>query len=144
MTVDQFITELLAAAKQVEIQEPQIPEGLQELLIVRPPHPVFDADASPKTQELRIVFDALSKKWCRETRHTSSISKMITHPAYLRIIGMGRDVLPLLFNELRERPDHWLVALNAIIGEDPASEESTFEQAVEAWLAWGRGKGYLK
>ena len=69
---------------------------------------------------------------------------MITHPAYRRITGMGREVLPLLFRELKERPDHWLVALNAITGEDPAPAESSFNEAVDAWLAWGAQKRYLR
>ncbi len=52
-------------------------------------------------------------------------------------------VLPFLFKELEERPDHWLVALNAITGTDPAPPGSTFEAAVEAWLRWGRQHGFL-
>lgn len=64
-------------------------------------------------------------------------------PCYLRIIGMGRRVLPLLLKELEENKDHWLVALNAITGQDPAPNGSTFDEAVVAWLAWGRTHGYL-
>ena len=69
---------------------------------------------------------------------------MTSHPSYLRIIGMGREVLPLLFQELSDHPDHWLVALNAITGEDPAPMGSTFNEAVETWLAWAKERGYLK
>jgi hypothetical protein len=68
---------------------------------------------------------------------------MTAHPSYRRIMGMGREALPLLLRELSERPDHWLVALNAITGEDPAPEGGTFTEAVHAWLAWGAEKGYL-
>ena len=57
---------------------------------------------------------------------------------------MGREALPLILQELKERPDHWLVALNAITGEDPAPAEGTFNDAVDAWLAWGAEKGYLQ
>ena len=56
---------------------------------------------------------------------------------------MGRGALPLLFKELEQRPDHWLVALNAITGQDPAPIDSTFDRAVAAWLDWGRKHGYL-
>lgn len=98
-----------------------------------------------------IVEDALERsfreqagRWRTETRHWSSILKMIAHPAYLRIIGMGPAVLPLLLRELQNSSDHWLIALNAITGEDPASPDSTFAEAVEAWLSWGRNEGYLK
>jgi type I restriction-modification system DNA methylase subunit len=89
-------------------------------------------------------FHSLVKKWRKDTQHLSSVAKMTQHPAYRRIIGMGFDVLPYLFAELRRHPDHWLVALNAITGEDPVPSTSTFEQAVKAWLTWGKEKGYLK
>lgn len=55
--------------------------------------------------------------------------------------GSGRLAAP--FRELEERPDHWLVALNAITGVDPAPVGSNFEEAVNAWLDWGRRQGYL-
>ncbi len=89
-------------------------------------------------------FRTLVKQWRRDTRHISSLAKMASHPAYRRIMGMGRDVLPLLLNELRQHPDHWLIALNAITGEDPAPQGATFDEAVSAWLSWGREKGLLK
>lgn len=104
--------------------------------------PVGSSPLPPPGMELE--FSALVKKWRKETQHTSSMTKTIAHPAYRRIMGMGRDVLPLLFRELKERPDHWLVALNAITGEDPAPAESSFNEAVDAWLAWGAQKGYLR
>lgn len=92
---------------------------------------------------VEVEFMAHAEKWRKETRHTSSLTKMIAHQSYRRIMGMGREILPVLFKELRERPDHWLVALNAITGEDPAPKGSTFEEAVESWLVWGRERGYL-
>ena len=51
------------------------------------------------------------------TGHTAylvSYKDVVAHPSYLRILGVGQGVLPLLSRELEERPDHWLVALNAI------------------------------
>jgi|HubBroStandDraft_4_1064222.scaffolds.fasta_scaffold1008091_1 hypothetical protein len=71
-------------------------------------------------------FREHAERWKKETAHLSSITKMISHPSYLRIIGFGREGLPLILRELRERPDHWLVALNAITGEDPAPDQATF------------------
>ena len=106
-----------------------------------------DYDFSPKLSSppspLEIEFRKLVDKWRKGTQHTSSIKKMIEHPSYKRIIEMGCDVLPLLFRELNAHRDHWIVALNAITGEDPVPEDSNFTAAVEAWLAWGREKGYL-
>jgi hypothetical protein len=75
--------------------------------------------------------------WIEETGHLSSITKAMMHPSYLRIIGMGRDVLPLLLSELKSSPEHWFVALNAITGEDPVPDGASFGEAVSAWINWG-------
>jgi len=104
----------------------------------------WSAVRKPESQDkLWSEFKNQADQWRRDTLHTSSLTKMVMHPSYLRIIGMGRSVLPLLFKELQERPDHWLVALNAITGQDPAPSDGTFDEAVAAWLDWGRTHGYL-
>jgi len=118
-------------ANDLLVNFPQI-----ERIVGQAPEEEFD--------NLQNEFHSLVKKWRKDTQHFSSVTKMVRHPAYRRIIDMGIDVLPCLFNELNRHPDHWLVALNAITGEDPAAENSTFDEAVQAWLAWGRGKGYLQ
>ena len=102
---------------------------------------LFLRDESPETT-VDQLFQELVERWKRDTMHSSSVTRMVVHPAYLRIIGLGPDALPLLLRELRERPDHWLVALNAITGTDPAPEGASFNQAVAAWLEWGEREGY--
>jgi len=66
------------------------------------------------------------------------------HPAYQRIIGMGRSALPLIFDELSQRPGPWSWALRAITGEDPVPLEQagSAKAAREAWLGWARRFGY--
>lgn len=106
---------------------------------------LLDNDSECSVDEAtELAFMENVEIWRRQTRHMSSVAKMVNHPAYRKIMTMGKPVLPLLMAELRDRPDHWLVALNAISGEDPAPEQSTFTQAVEAWLEWGRKMGYLR
>jgi hypothetical protein len=94
-------------------------------------------------QSLEDEFRRLVKEWRNATCHTSSLTKMVTNSSYLRIIGLGEKAIPLVLRELEARPDHWLVALHALTGEDPAPEGSTFTEAVHAWLEWGRERGYL-
>jgi hypothetical protein len=88
-------------------------------------------------------FDSHVQKWKRDTRHLSSLAAMISHPSYRRIMGMGKEGLPLLFRELSKRPDHWFAALSAMTGIDPVPQDTPFGEAVKIWLAWGREKGYL-
>jgi hypothetical protein len=88
-------------------------------------------------------FRRLADQWLRETEHASSVKKACMHPSYQRIIGMGPAVVPYLLRELDRNPDHWFWALNAITEEDPARAEDSLDGAKEAWLRWGRDKGYL-
>lgn len=96
------------------------------------------------TQPLEQIFRAHVDTWHRHTQHLSSVARMVSHPSYTAIVEMGEPVIPLLLTELRDRPDHWLVALNRITREDPAPTRSTFSEAVAAWLKWGHKKGYIR
>jgi hypothetical protein len=90
---------------------------------------------------LQKTFREHVERWKEDTEHYSSLSKMIIHPSYMRIMGMGPAALPLILRELKDRPDHWFVALNAITGLDPVPAKSTFDEAVSAWLTWGATQG---
>lgn len=93
---------------------------------------------------LKVEFRIHVQRWRRDSKHMSSMRNMIQHESYLRIMGMGPQVLSYLLEELNARPDHWLIALHAITGEDPAPEGATFREAIDAWLQWGRERGYLR
>ena len=97
-----------------------------------------------RSESLRVEFDALSKKWQRETRHLPQIAKAIAHPSYLRIIGMGEAAIPLLLEALRDKPAPWFTALRAITNTEAAKLGNNPGQAREAWLAWGVEEGLLE
>lgn len=89
-------------------------------------------------QHIKQHFDQLVGQWKEETRFFSSIHDMVSHPAYLQIIGMGTEALPFLFDELRREPDHWFVALQAITGMNPVppAARGDVDKMSQAWLAW--------
>jgi hypothetical protein len=99
--------------------------------------PVSNAD-------LEATFLQLSQQWRHETGMLSVVSKMVIHPAYQRIIGMGQPVIPLIFRELEREPDHWFWALQSITGENPVSvdRQGNITQMAAAWLEWGTAHGY--
>ena len=101
-------------------------------------HSEFVAD-----DEIAVTFTRLAAQWRRETRYVSSVTKMALHPAYQRIIGLGQAALPYILCELRDNGRHWLWALHAITGSDPAPENAGFQAARQAWLDWGRIQGHL-
>ncbi len=89
-------------------------------------------------------FHTLAAQWHNETDHLSSMTLKTTHPAYQRIVSMGAAVLPLLLQELQQRPDYWFRALADITGENPVPAGSKFEQARTIWLEWGRQRGHIE
>jgi len=90
-------------------------------------------------------FYSLAKTWQEETRYVSSVHDMVLHPAYQQIIGMGREALPFLFQELKRQPDHWFWALHAITGEEPVptEEKGNVEAMTRRWLRWGAANGWI-
>lgn len=104
--------------------------------IIRPQAPAIDN----ATEQ---IFEGLRQKWEAETAFDSSATKKSMHPAYQRIIGMGPEVLPLILRDLRNRRAHWFWALHAISGDDPAQNQTTVDDAIDAWIRWGRDRGLV-
>jgi hypothetical protein len=95
-------------------------------------------------EEIEQVFMELVYQWRRETRGISSTNDFAMHPAYQQIIGMGRDVVPLLLRELEQKSGQWFWALKAITREDPVppDKRGKTQEMIEIWLNWGKEKGY--
>lgn len=91
------------------------------------------------------AFCRLRDQWECETAHLSSVTKIILHPAYQRIIGLGPSVVPLLLRELEGEPRDWFWALSAITGQQPvpAEDAGNVRRMAEAWLTWGRAKNLI-
>jgi len=50
-----------------------------------------------------------------------------------------------LLRELERKFGHWFLALKSITREDPVTPEQreNIKEMIEAWLNWGRKKGYI-
>ena len=88
-------------------------------------------------------FLRLAKVVREECAHLSTVREIVSHPAYLQIIGMGPPALPLIFKELEEAPGHWFPALRAISQEDPVlpGHRGIVDEMSRDWLDWARRKG---
>ena len=108
--------------------------------IYKPQRSVTDEQAI-----LEQEFRELAETWRRQKGGISSISRKVTLPSYLRIIGLGSAIIPLILEELQRQPDHWFVALDALTNANPVSESerADFNQTVAAWLRWGRERGHI-
>jgi plasmid stability protein len=99
-----------------------------------------------RVEKVREKFQRLANSWHTAVAHLSSSSKRESHPAYQEIIAMGPAVIPCLLEDLEAKRRHWFTALTAITGADPVTESDTgnISKMIDAWLLWGRTKGYQK
>ncbi len=95
--------------------------------------------------DIAVDFYTLFEKWQEETRFISSTEDMVLNMNYQSIIGLGPQVLPVIFKELNQGPQHLYWALQAITGQDPVRPENrgSLEAMNKDWLDWAIVKGYL-
>lgn len=93
----------------------------------------------------RARFERLSAEWKNERDGSKSAWAMVTHPSYMKIIGMGRSALPFIFHEIANEADHWFWALHCITEEDPVPMEhhGNIEEMTLHWISWGKERGYI-
>lgn len=135
----QFMSEGLFAALQTQEEwfQPQPSMNLLEEVV-----PLFTA----KRNDVEAEFNRLVSEWKLGKSATSSSTAIAMHPAYQRIIGMGKSALPLIFRELGRELDHWFWALKAISGEDPVPIEhvGNMKRMTADWIQWATEKGYVR
>lgn len=96
--------------------------------------------------DTKIIFSKLAEQWRQETLNFSNPHKILLHPAYLRIIGLGKEAVPFILEDLRKKGGHWFTALEAITGENPtlAEHSGSMKLSAEDWIKWGVEQGYIK
>jgi hypothetical protein len=99
--------------------------------------------AAPANGQIEQRFHELVRQWKEATLLMSSVTDMATHPAYQQIIGLGKEALPLLIDELRRAPDHWFWALQAVTGVNPVppADRGNVAKMTQAWLTWAEQQG---
>ena len=91
-----------------------------------------------RISEVETIFNGLVKKWQEETAGSSVTTRRYAHPSYHAILLLKEDAVPLILRELQQRPDWWFEALKLLTKDNPVKPRSTFEEAVNAWIEWGK------
>jgi len=91
-----------------------------------------------ETSDLEAIFSGLAKSWQESTGGLSTTTRRYAHPSYQAILVLGEDVVPLILRELQQRPDWWFEALKVLTKQNPVKTGATFEEAVNAWIEWGK------
>jgi hypothetical protein len=102
-----------------------------------------------KRDSVECLFESLVDEWRQSVTPATTLSTLLAHPAYNRIIGMGllssSTVVPLILKDLSSHPRQWFQALQEITGDDPVPSEATsFEEFRQAWLSWGRDRHLIQ
>lgn len=94
---------------------------------------------------LEDYFNGLKYLWLEETKYSSNIYFTTKHPAYIKIIQLGNDILPLLLRDMLEYNTHWFFALKEISRENPIKKEhvGNVQEMTNDWLAWGKRMNYI-
>jgi len=86
-------------------------------------------------------FAELASK-CEKEVGSVTLARIKSHPAYLEILSMGDDVVPLILAQLSQgKYDDWLPALRRITGVNPVQASCDNATQAVAWLNWARGRG---
>ncbi len=85
-------------------------------------------------------FYGLRDQWQKETSHMSMSSQIVAHPAYREIVGMGREVVPWIIEDIKfNGTTFWWTALYEILKKGPHVPDyarGKVRLLNEMWLAW--------
>ena len=104
--------------------------------------------------DLQSRYQELQRKLNYEAAFFGTVRKWLQHPAYREIVGLGRDVVPIIlsgldrYHQTRDYEDFqglWVFnALKDILGTGPAPGVLwEFTRTVEDWVRWGETAGFL-
>ena len=99
---------------------------------------------TPPAADLELHVQHLLERWREETALLSSSTRITGHPAYQKLISLGRAALPFLLRDLERTEDgHLSLALSEITGASPvpAEDRGRIRKVAAAWLRWARETG---
>ena len=99
--------------------------------------------AAPLTED---AFRTMVSEWKSGTAFVSSVSEIIGHPGFRRIVASGPGAVPYLLEELKREPSYLVMALGEITGVNPVppGARGKITEMVKAWLAWGEENGLMR
>lgn len=98
-----------------------------------------------ESENIQNLFENLAGIWKAETAFESNYNKIVNNQSYLQIIGLGKDVLPFIFDDLQKSNSLWFCALNAITRANPIQNEhigNVLEMSKD-WLNWAKINNYI-
>lgn len=83
-------------------------------------------------------------KWMKQIAFTSNIHSIVENVNFQRIVALGNDAIPVILEQLREKPSVLVWAMNLITGVKISNTNLTINEASNAWVKWGISRGIIK
>ena len=85
-------------------------------------------------------FQLLVSEWDDATAFKSNPMEIIGHPAFRRIVALGKDAVPFVLRELKKKPSFLVFALDEITDENPfpPTAKRNVTEMTKVWLAWAK------
>ena len=103
-----------------------------------------DAAFMADDQYISIRLRGFIDNWRKETKFSSSISKMVQNTNFKNILSLGKPAVPAILNEIHFAPSNLVWALNYIEGFNISKTPVTIEEACKKWVKWGFNNHLIK
>ena len=100
-----------------------------------------DLDAEDVAARFAVLADQLEA----ESTIVSNTRRLVRQPAFIDILALGNDAIPLLLHRLEtsDAQPVWLRLLGSLTSFQPGAGQETIEAAAAEWLRWGRREAYV-
>jgi hypothetical protein len=103
--------------------------------------------AAERDQETALESELLRNfaQWMEGVGPISDPRKIAAHPAYTRIVDMGKPAIPIILRHLKREPSLLAWTLFDITGTNPVrpSDSGKIDQITKTWIKWGKGNKYI-
>lgn len=83
---------------------------------------------------LKHKFLEYLSKWESETIFLSSVNQIVDHKDFQGIVNLGKNVVPLIVDQLEQKPSCLVWALNFIYKKTISNQTITIEEASRRWV----------
>ena len=88
-------------------------------------------------------FYAVLRRWESETAFSSNPLEITNHPSFAALVQNAELVVPLIIDQLRQKPSKLVWVLDDAFQEQPYSDDAIgdFQQMADAWITWAERNG---
>ncbi len=108
-------------------------------------NPIFLA--ASMRQSYIIHYNTYVNAWLSDTLYHSSISEIVRHSAFEKLVGMGEYTLIFTLEKLiaGDVRIHWFPLLKKLAKFDPvpAADRGYIDRMTQHWVSWGKRSGKI-